>query len=162
MLKQPRRIAMGCTALFFGITWLLLLSNFIYDIRNAYEGSLTYVSPYKYSRWAMAHDRSKTAVLVRDYFFDLNFRLFIIDPYSGEVPDDIKKALWTSRDYEPTTYRNLREDIEWSRDSSVVAVTIEGEYAFAHDFTTGRNLEDPDQIRSLLEERNPPPVTPQD
>jgi hypothetical protein len=79
-----------------------------------------------------------------------------------EIPTDIKQALWSSRDYEPTIFRNWHEDIEWSRDSSVVAVTIEGEYVFARDFTTGKSLEDPDQICGLLEERKPPPVTPQD
>ena len=115
-------------------------------------------------------DWSKTAILVRSYasLMDLNFALYITDDEfadvtrsnedasfitDGDLPDRalwIQRALWISPDYEPTTHRNWGEDVVWSKDGTVVAVTIEGQYVFAYDFQTEQRYEDPAQIRSLL------------
>lgn len=165
MPKQSRRIVLGCIAIFFSVTWLLLAGYMVGDIRQDFRQArateAVSINPYEYSRWITAHDQSKTAVLVRDYSLDLNFRLFIVDRYAPQIPTDVTQALWSSRDYEPTTYRTWQEDIEWSGDSSVVAVTLEGAYVFAYDFSTGQKVEDPDNIQKLLEEHKLPP-TPQD
>ena len=155
-------MAVAFLVLFFLGTWALLFWYVVSDISGEFDRAAVYINPYEYSRWATSHDRSKIAVLVRDYFFDLNFRLFIVDASSPEIPTDIKRAIWSSRDYEPTTHRNWREDVEWSGDSTVVAVIIEGEYVFAHDFTSGEELEDPEDIRRLLEERDAPVSIPSD
>ena len=75
---------------------------------------------------------------------------FITD---NDLPDRalwIQRALWISPDYEPTTHRNWYEDVVWSEDGTVVAVTIEEQYVFAYDFQTEQRYEDPTQIRSLL------------
>jgi hypothetical protein len=119
---------------------------------------VNYINPYEYSRWVESHDGSRTAILVRDYGFDLNFRLFIVESGSKEVPTDKEKAIWTSHDYEPTTHRAWHEEIEWSGDSSIVAVMIEDTYVFAYDFNTLQKIEDPDTIKALLKQHDLPPT----
>ena len=158
--RQPRHLGRGCLFAFVALTWILLAVYFVLDLRAEWNKSLTYLSPYEYSRWVTAHDRSKTAILVRDYFFDLNFRLFIVDSGSKEIPTDINEAIWSSRDYEPTTFRDWGEDIKWSGDSSIVAVKIENEYIFAYDFNTSQKIEDRELIGKLLEAHNLPATPP--
>ena len=161
-LLRLRNVAIAFLVLFFLGTWALLFWYFVGDIHGEFDRTVACINPYRYSRWVTSHDRNKMAVLVRDYFFDLNFRLFIIETSIPEIPTDINKAIWSSRDYEPTTHRNWHEDVEWSRDSTVVAVTIEGEYVFAYDFALGRELEDAESIRELLEAHDIPVSVPSD
>jgi hypothetical protein len=111
---------------------------------------------YDVSRRMTSPDGKKSMILVRDYAFDLNLRLFIVDDVGDPAPSDFKDALWSSRDYNPDPGMNLREDLEWSKDSSVIAVTIDGEYIFAYDFNSNEKFEDQESIKQLLESRNIP------
>jgi hypothetical protein len=158
IIKKPKNLWRGCLLSFFAITWILFALYVVNDIRVGWSKIFTYINPYEYSRWVTAHDRSRTAILVRDYHFDLNFRLFIVESGTQEIPTDINQAIWSSRDYNPTTFQDWGEEIEWSGDSSVVAVTIEHEYVFAYDFNTIKEIEDPEAIRRLLEEHELPPM----
>ena len=115
----------------------------------------------------------KTAILVRSYgsLLDLNFALYISGKDRVDVKDSttkasfvtdaelsnrddaaiwIKRALWISHDYEPTTIRNWHEDIVWSKDGAVIAVLIEDQYVFAYDFNTGQRHENSGSIDELL------------
>jgi hypothetical protein len=111
---------------------------------------------YDVSRRMTSPDGKKSVILVRDYAFDLNLRLFIVDDVSDPAPSDFKDALWSSRDYNPDLGMNLHEDLEWSKDSSIIAVTINGEYIFAYDFNSNKKLEDQESIKQLLESRTIP------
>lgn len=111
---------------------------------------------YDVSRRMTSPDGKKSMILVRDYAFDLNLRLFIVDDVGDPTPSDFKDALWSSRDYNPDPGMNLHEDLEWSKDSSVIAVTIDGEYIFAYDFNSNEKFEDQESIKQLLESRNIP------
>jgi hypothetical protein len=133
--------------------------------------------PLDIVRRVTAPDGKKTAILVRSYgsFIDLNFVLYVSDDRMVDVTDSttnatfiadtklsnmsdaaiwIKRALWISGDYEPTTSRNWREDIMWSSDGMIIAVTVEENYIFAHDFGTGQRYEDSERIAELLELHN--------
>ena len=130
--------------------------------------------PIDVARRVTSPDWSKTAILVRSYasLMDLNFALYITDDEFADVTRSnedasfitesettnstdsalwIQRALWISHDYEPTTQRNWHEDVVWSEDGTVVAVTIEEQFVFAYDFQTGQQYEDPAQIQGLLE-----------
>lgn len=110
---------------------------------------------YDVSRRLSSPDGTKTALLVRDYAFDLNFKLFIVDgPY--DPPPKPDSYLWSSHDYNPETEQNFHEDLEWSQDSSVIAVIIDGEYVFAYDFKPDEKVEDQELIKQLLKSRNSP------
>jgi hypothetical protein len=61
------------------------------------------------------------------------------------------KALWISRDYNPDTRDNWHEDIEWSADSNIIAVSIEGTYVYAYDFSAEKAIDNPADIQRLLE-----------
>lgn len=102
-------------------------------------------------------DGQKVGLLIRNSGFDLNFRLYILDNYFIQPPYDPNDSLWLSDDYNPDDQSiNLHEDLEWSKDSSVVAVTIDGEYVFAYDFSLNENIEDEERIIQLLETRTNP------
>ena len=111
---------------------------------------------YDVSRRLTSPDGITTALLVRDYNFDLNFVLFIVNDSYHSASDGFRRALWASHDYNPGTFVNFHEDLEWSKDSSIIAVIINGQYSFAYDFITGKRLEDKDSIKSLLASRNKP------
>ena len=161
---------------FFVITWLLMCLN------NAYlffkQGREFTFGPLDVVRRVTAPDGKKTAILVRSYgsLLDLNFALYISDDNRVDVKDSttkasfvtdaelsnmddkaiwIKRALWISDDYEPTTSRNWHEDIVWSNDGAVIAVIIEGQYVFAYDFDTGQRHEDSGSIDELLKLHGP-------
>ena len=111
----------------------------------------------------MPHLQGKTGAIsiIGDEFADVTRRnadaLFISGDETAVHPDAalwIQRALWMSTDYEPTTHKNWREDIEWSGDSTVVAVIIEDEYVFACDFTSETGIQASENIRKLLEERD--------
>ena len=140
---------------FLVITWLLLFAYFAVDIVHT-VWTFDLFGPRDVSRRVTASDESKTALLERDYgYLDLNFRLYMMEGLSfADLPEDFGEALWVSRDYELTTDHNWHEDIEWSTDSSVIAVTIEGQYIFAYDFKTDQRLKNPEAIQSLLKSRN--------
>ena len=110
---------------------------------------------YDVSRRLSSPDGTKTVLLVRDYAFDLNFKLFVVDN-SYSAPPDSNSYLWLSPDYNPETNQNFHEDLEWSKDSSVIAVIIDGEYVFAHDFSLNENIEGEERIKQLLETRTNP------
>ena len=128
--------------------------------------------PIDIARRVTSPNGSNTAILVRLYGFDLNFALYITDDNFADITDSeedasfisdnefasltdavvwIRRALWISHDYDPDTGRNWREDVVWSEEGAVVAVTIEGQYVFAYDVLSGQQYEDPQQIRDLLE-----------
>jgi hypothetical protein len=150
---HKKRIPLG--RIVFIVTWILLFAYLIFDglfvhlLPNFMNG------PDDVARRVTAPDGSKTALLLRDFFFiDLNFHLFIVKaPYAD--PPDLRKALWVSQDYLPDTI-NWHEDIEWSADSSVIAVIVEDQYVFAYDFELDQRLEDPEAIRRLLAVRSHP------
>jgi len=102
------------------------------------------------ARRVTAPDESKTAVLVRVIGFDMNYRLYIV---KGNVvtPSCEADELWISTDFNPDTRLNLHEDLQWSNDSSIIAVTIEGQYTYAYNFSSEKEVDDPVTIQSLLE-----------
>jgi hypothetical protein len=142
-------LALGIT------TWFLLL--YLVGQLSYFAFGPFSTSAYDVSRRLTASDNHKTALLVRDYHFNMNFRLFIFEDYDDPPPRGPKDALWSSDDY-PTSYTstNWHEDLEWSEDSSVIAVSIEGQYVFAYNFGTEEKLENNEDIRQLLELHNRP------
>ena len=139
--------------LIFGVvTWVLLffLSWVLFEaVRSPFSTKI-----YDVSRRMTSPDGEKSLILVRDFAFDLNFRLFIVDAAGDSAPSDFKDALWSSRDYNPDPGFNLHEDLEWSKDSSVVAVIIDGEYVFAYDFSSSEKILEKESIKRLLKSRN--------
>ena len=152
------------------ISWLMLawysvratLAFSAYRAFNAYEDV---------SRRVTSPDGQRTAILVRDLGYpDLNFRLYIGGPsravhiyIANPLPEADDSALvWVSRDYEPTTLENWHEDIDWTADSSLVVVSIQGQRVFAYDFTANQGIEDSAQIERLLSARGgfQPTMTP--
>jgi hypothetical protein len=71
----------------------------------------------------------------------------------ADLPRDFSEALWMSQDYEYRADYNWHEDVEWSTDSAVVAVIIEGQFVFAYDFTSDQEFEDSERIQNLLQSR---------
>jgi hypothetical protein len=158
-------------AIFFVATWLLMCGNSVnLLIKNNAESGF---GPLDVVRRITAPDGKKTAILVRSYrsFLDLNFALYVTDDEMADVTDStekasfvaddelasmndaaiwIKRALWISHDYEPTTSRNWHEDIVWSNDGSIIAVTIEGQYVFAYNLGTEQRYEEAEEIHELL------------
>jgi hypothetical protein len=156
---------------FFVVTWLLMCGSNVYlFLKKSTEFAF---GPLDVVRRITAPDGMKTAILVRSYgsLLDLNFVLYISDDEMVEVTDSstkasfitdaelanmgdaaiwIKRALWISHDYEPTTSRNWHEDIAWSDDGVVIAVIIEDQYVFAYDFDTGQRHENLGNIEELL------------
>jgi len=107
-----------------------------------------------YDRFMKSPDGQKVGLLIRNSGFDLNFRLYIFDYYFIQPPYDPNASIWLSDDYNPDDQSiNLHEDLEWSKDSSVIAVKIDGEYVFAYDFKLNENTEDEERIKQLLETR---------
>lgn len=84
----------------------------------------------------------------------MNFRLFILEDSNSPAPKDFKDALWSSPDYHTNTSINWHEDIEWSKDSSIVAVIIEDQYVFAYNFDLKKEYENAGEIKQLLEMHN--------
>jgi len=61
--------------------------------------------------------------------------------------------------FTPDVTVNLHENIEWSEDSSLLVLTVDVDYKpepykWAYDFSTGKELTDPNLIESLWHERN--------
>jgi hypothetical protein len=154
-----------------------LFIGFLMCVKNV-EKSMMGFGPIDIARRVTSPNESKTAILVRSYasFLDLNFALYITDDQFADITDSeedasfisdselaslteqaiwIRRALWISQDYEPTTRKNWREDVVWSEEGTVVAVTIEERYVFAYDILSGQHYEDPEKIRNLLEECGP-------
>lgn len=100
-------------------------------------------------------DGTKTAVLVRDYAFDLNFKLYITTkefeniPLSRTIRTSLWDHLWCSRDYPPEA-ADFDENIEWSEDSLFIAVSIQNEYVFGYDFDKQEKYEDEEEILDRL------------
>jgi hypothetical protein len=57
---------------------------------------------YDISRRLSSPDGTKTGLLVRDYAFDLNFKLFLVDRSYDPAPKS-DSYLWVSHDYNPET-----------------------------------------------------------
>lgn len=161
MESKWRQVAKFLFIAFFIATWLLMCGA---NVSRFFDAWFSF-GPDDVARRVTAPDWSRTAILVRSYGFDLNFKLYVIERKSGGgSANDFGKgeAVWWSRDYEPTTHRNWNEEIEWSKDSSVIAVSVEGQYAFAYDFIADQKIEEPESIRSLLDLRSKvtPTITP--
>ncbi len=160
---------------FFVSTWVLMCANTInLLIGNIQKSNAEFAfGPLDVVRRITAPDGKKTAILVRSYgsFLDLNFALYITDDEMADITDSteqasfvaddelanmkdaalwIKRALWISQDYELTTRRNWHEDIVWSDDASIIAVTLEEQFVFAYDFSTGQRYEEAEEILDLL------------
>ena len=139
--------------IFGSTTWILLFKNF-FD-RYMIDFTQPFSGIHDVSSRLQSPDGKKVAVLIRNYGFDLNFQLYIFDNYFIQPPYDPNGSLWLSNDYNPDDRsKNLHEDLEWSKDSSVVAVIIEDEYVFAYDFNLKKEYEDAEGIKQLLESRN--------
>ena len=135
-----------------GTTWILLFRFFYDNFMSDLMLPMTGVEDV--SRRLKSPDGQKVALLVRDSGFNLNFQLYIYDDYFIQPPYDPNASLWLSNDYNPDdTSVNLHEDLVWSKDSSIIAVTIDGEYVFAYDFKLNQNIEDDEHIKQLLETR---------
>ena len=107
------------------------------------------------SRRLKSPNGQKIALLVRDSGFELNFQLYIYDDYFIQPPYNPNASLWLSDAYNPDDKSvNLHEDLEWSADSSVIAVIIDGKYVFAYDFDFQKEYQDEGEIKQLLEWRN--------
>jgi len=135
-----------------GATWILLFRFFYDNFMSDLMLPMTGVEDV--SRRLTSPDGQKVALLVRDSGFNLNFQLYIYDDYFIQPPYDPNASLWLSDAYNPDdTSINLHEDLEWSKDSSVIAVKIDREYVFAYDFKLNENIEDEEHIKQLLETR---------
>jgi len=133
----------------------LLLAYFINGaVLEPFFSNVGFLRAIDVSRRVTAPDWSMTALLTREYHFDANLRLWIVDDPYADVPEEVAQALWTSRDYMPDPQENWHEDMEWSKDSSIIAVTMNGQYVFAYDFDTDQRLEDAGHIPSLMESRD--------
>jgi hypothetical protein len=143
-LGQPVKTTVGCLAAIGLVLVGYGISNLIHTAQalQCIQGDV--------ARRVTAPSGQQTALLVRALFFDLNFRLYLVDIPADPVPCQVTEALWSSPDYEPTTRRNWHEEIEWSADSAILAVRIEQEYVFAYDFSSGQATDDSNQIEQLL------------
>ena len=61
--------------------------------------------------------------------------------------------------FDPNVTVNLHENIEWSKDSSLLILTVDVDYKpepykWVYDFNTGKKVTDPNLIESLWHERN--------
>ena len=141
------------TTLIFGVlTWVFLFEfffdRFMVDMTQPISGI------HDVSSRLMSPNGERVALLVRNYDYDLNFRLYITDDYFAEPPFNSSDSLWLSYDYNPDDRSvNLHEDLEWSQDSSVIAVIIDGEHVFAYDFSSSKKIEDQEGIKKLFESR---------
>ncbi len=149
-----RRVMIIALAVGFSLSWLLLFAYFVRDFQAA-----LFAGPTDVARRLTAPNGQKTALLVRDYHFDLNFRLYMVDSPRALPPSTVQEALWSSPDYNPVTDHNWYEELEWSADSSVVAVRIEQQYMFAYDFATSQEYTDSIRIRQLMTKRAVQPNT---
>jgi hypothetical protein len=168
---KPKKILNDFALVFFITTWLLMFATNAYSLFKK-SREFTF-GPLDIVRRVTAPGGKKTAILVRSYgsLIDLNFALYISDDNRVDVTDGVtkasfvtdaelsnmedaaiwvKRALWISHDYEPTTSRNWHEDIVWSDDGAVIAVIIEDQYAFAYDFYTSQSHENPENIDEVL------------
>lgn len=147
-----RKFLIVLAGLFFvGIPWLLVLYFGGVEVQRFIQCGVVNASDV--ARRLTAPDSSRTAVLTREFWFDMNFRLYIIDDSFSDPPCRVSEALWSSRDYNPDPRDNWHEDIEWSKDSSVIAVIINGQYMFAYDFAMAHSIEDHNDIQQLLNRR---------
>lgn len=135
------------------LPWFLLCGFMFVTFQQSFQQALFAFGPRDVSRRLTAPDSSKTALLERDYGFDLNFRLYIVSDYRASLPD-FKAAIWGSKDYDLDTRRSWHEDLEWSADSSVIAVRIEDQYVFAYDFVSSEAIKEPERIEKVLKARN--------
>ena len=126
---------------------LYLLWNFAYVVAGPFS-----THAYDVSRRLTSPDGTKTVLLVRDYAYDLNFKLFLVDRSFDAAPKS-DSYLWVSHDYNLETDQNFHEDLEWSKDSSVIAVIIDDQYVFAYDFRSDEKIEDQESIKQFLETR---------
>lgn len=155
------RIPKWLLAVFFISTWLLMCGA---NVMRAFEAML--LLPDDVARRVTSPDWSRTALLVRSYGFldhDLNFKLSIIEHKDGRGSFGKGGEIWRTPDSDSNTRLNWHEEIEWSKDSSVIAVSLEGRYAFAYDFSASQGIKEPERIRSLLDSRSivTPTITPQ-
>lgn len=144
----------------FLVSWLIL-AWYSVQITRAFSTYRAF-NPYRdVSRRVTSPNGQHTAVLVRDLGYpDLNFKLYIGGPSrAGRIyvadPHLLEEStlVWVSRDYEPTTLVNWHEDIFWTADSTVVAVSILGQFVVAYDIASNRTVEDPREIERLLNTR---------
>jgi hypothetical protein len=170
---NAKHIVMIVLLVFFLVTWAILFRNNI-NLLARINQDATGFGPIDIARRVTSPSGRRTAILARSYaaFIDLNFALYITDDALADITSSsedasfisdseradrtdsplwLQRALWISHDYEPTTHRNWHEDVVWSEDGTVVAVTIEEQFVFAYDFQTGQQYEDPAQIQGLLE-----------
>jgi hypothetical protein len=148
----------------------LLICGYITFLFIRFNAEFSF-GPLDVVRRITAPSGNKTALLVRAYgFIDLNFALYVTDDSMANVTNSaedatfytdkelisnstaiwMKRALWISHDYEPTTMRNWHEAILWSKDSEVLAVIVEEKYIFAYCFSNKRGYEDSQEIEDLL------------
>jgi len=129
---------------------IMVLGIILYQFLPRFFGADAFSTrAYDISRRLTSPDRTKTVVLVRDYAFDLNFRLFVVDQSYDPAPKT-NSFLWSSHDYNPDSRINWHEDLQWKKDSSVVAVIINGKYVFAYDFNTNEKVEDEETVKQFL------------
>lgn len=144
---------------FFIVTWLVLFGYFIFDVviyphmivpfRQSLFGSISV------SQRVVSPDGDKIALLEQADFFDTNFLLYILDwNHCSDIPTDIADAVWMSPDCLPGIDCPSQQNVEWSKDSSVIAVIMGEEYTYAYDFSTGEEWENAEYIRDLLESRS--------
>jgi hypothetical protein len=134
------------------LPWFLLCGFIFVTYQQAFQEGLFAFGPRDVSRRLTAPDSSKTALLERHYGFDLNFRLYIVGNYSAALPN-FKAAIWGSKDFDLDTRRSWHEDLEWSADSSIIAVRLEDHYVFAYDFLSKEAIKEPQRIEDMLKSR---------
>jgi hypothetical protein len=134
------------------LPWFLLCGFIFVTFQQSFQQALFAFGPRDVSRRLTAPDSSKTALLERDYGFDLNFRLYIVSNYRASLPD-FKAAIWQSRDLDLDTRRTWHEDLEWSADSSIIAVRLEDQYVFAYDFALNEAIKESERIEKVLKAR---------
>ncbi|MCP4537188.1 MAG: hypothetical protein GY832_08565 [Chloroflexi bacterium] len=145
---------------FFIITWLVLFGYFIFDVMiYPYMiipfRQLAFVNRISVSQRVVSPDDSRIALLEQADFFDTNFLLYILDwDHCSDIPTDVADAIWVSPDCLPGIDCLSQQNVEWSKDSSVIAVIMGEEYTYAYDFGTGEEWKNAEYIRDLLESRS--------
>jgi hypothetical protein len=174
-LKIPKPIKV-LAFVFFISSWLLMCGNSVdlFITRNQQGMDELAFGPLDIVRRITSPDGKKTAILVRSYASfqaSTNFILYITDDPMTDVTnstvhanfiteDDlakskdsvvwIRRALWVSQDFNPTTDKNWHEDIAWSRDGEIIVVVVEGQYVFAYDLGTKQRYEKAEEIVELF------------
>ncbi|MBN1804741.1 MAG: hypothetical protein JW837_05780 [Sedimentisphaerales bacterium] len=130
------------------LIFVFLLLFFVWEVWNRIVPRNIFGIIPDVSRRLTSPDRSKRALLIRRQAFDLNFKVEV----NG-------KELFYSHDYVPDLTFNWNENINWSKDSSLLVLSIHEPdtsepFKWAYDFKEQKEFLDRNVIEALWIERN--------